>query len=334
MIFSRGHDSGDCFPRADRPKKCNVICAGYCTLYYNTMSSLADSLCCNYLLVDFSVFSTIISIFCYFLVVTVAVLLLVFPSFRTRVVSRVDLVCSYRMVLAVRGRHGWRAVGRVFQGCCSRWDDVRSYAAGHPGITLLALLALVVPTSLAWFFSGKVMFDFSEQRMGAGRQIALLLDGEHLIPPLPLPPEAFMTREVEMIRPDAVSASRDWQLMDAEFVQRLLLVFKLMKERHGYEMVLLEGYRTPERQNQLLAKGWHVTQAAANMSYHQYGLAADAAFMRDGRIVISERDSWVMRGYELYGEIAEQVGLTWGGRWKMQDYGHVELRRSGVLQRQ
>ncbi|MCH2221902.1 MAG: M15 family metallopeptidase, partial [Dechloromonas sp.] len=57
------------------------------------------------------------------------------------------------------------------------------------------------------------------------------------------------------------------------------------------------------------------------------------AFFKDGKIVISERDPWAMRGYQLYGEIAVQVGLTWGGNWKMQDYGHVELRRPGVLTR-
>ena len=82
-----------------------------------------------------------------------------------------------------------------------------------------------------------------------------------------------------------------------------------------------------------LPPGSHVTQARANMSYHQHGLAADLAFFRDGKVVISERDPWAMRGYELYGEIAEQVGLTWGGRWKMRDLGHVELRRKGVLGR-
>jgi peptidoglycan L-alanyl-D-glutamate endopeptidase CwlK len=38
-----------------------------------------------------------------------------------------------------------------------------------------------------------------------------------------------------------------------------------------------------------------------------------------------------MRGYELYGQAAESVGLVWGGRWKMMDLGHVELRRKGVL---
>jgi peptidoglycan L-alanyl-D-glutamate endopeptidase CwlK len=106
-----------------------------------------------------------------------------------------------------------------------------------------------------------------------------------------------------------------------------------MEERHGYRMALIEGYRSPERQARLFEQGSHVTQARANMSYHQHGLAADLAFFRDGKVVISERDPWAMRGYELYGEIAEQVGLTWGGRWKMRDLGHVELRRKGVLGR-
>ena len=67
------------------------------------------------------------------------------------------------------------------------------------------------------------------------------------------------------------------------------------------------------------------------MSYHQHGLAADFAFLRDGRIVISEQDPWAMRGYALLGEIAEATGLTWGGRWSLKDYGHVELRRPARL---
>jgi peptidoglycan L-alanyl-D-glutamate endopeptidase CwlK len=76
-----------------------------------------------------------------------------------------------------------------------------------------------------------------------------------------------------------------------------------------------------------------VTSAAAFQSYHQFGLAADCAFYLGGKLVIDEKDPWAMRGYELYGETAEALGLTWGGRWRMMDFGHVELRRSGVLRR-
>ena len=130
-----------------------------------------------------------------------------------------------------------------------------------------------------------------------------------------------------------VSASRNWSLLNAEYAQRLLLVFKIMKEKHGYEMALLEGYRSPDRQNMLAALGPSVSNARAFQSWHQYGLAADCAFLRNGKLIISEKDPWAMRGYQLYGEVAESVGMTWGGRWKMMDFGHTELRLAGVMQK-
>ncbi len=38
-----------------------------------------------------------------------------------------------------------------------------------------------------------------------------------------------------------------------------------------------------------------------------------------------------MHGYQLYGLVAESVGLTWGGRWKsIQDYGHTKYRMPGL----
>jgi len=76
-----------------------------------------------------------------------------------------------------------------------------------------------------------------------------------------------------------------------------------------------------------MSKNKNTTRARGYQSYHQFGLAADVAFKRNGKVVISERDPWAMRGYELYGEVAESVGLTWGGRWKsIKDYGHTEYR--------
>ena len=142
-------------------------------------------------------------------------------------------------------------------------------------------------------------------------------------------------RHAGMLRASMASDFRErllgWGLLHPDFSQRLLLAFKIMKEKHGYDMALLEGYRSPARQDQLAKAGGHVTNARAFQSWHQYGLAADCAFLREGKLVISEKDPWAMRGYQLYGEVAESLGLTWGGRWTMMDFGHIELRMRGVM---
>jgi peptidoglycan L-alanyl-D-glutamate endopeptidase CwlK len=190
---------------------------------------------------------------------------------------------------------------------------------------------LATPPLVAVALRGKQLFQFDDVSRSPDEKIAQLLNGEQLVPPPPLPPEAFATQEVEQIRPALKDASRDWNMLDADFRTRLLLVYKIMREQHGYEMALLEGYRSPERQNRLAQMGSNVTNAAAFQSYHQYGLAADNAFLRDGKIVISEKDPWAMQGYQLYGQVAEQVGLTWGGRWKMMDLGHVEYHKPGFV---
>lgn len=196
-------------------------------------------------------------------------------------------------------------------------------------VVVLGLLPAIAV--LFWGLRGPRMLDgFDDRVTVADERVSQLLAGEHLVPPPALPPEVFATAEVELERPLLSLADRRWEQMDPEFVQRLLWVFRIMKEEHGYEMALLEGWRSPERQNQLAAKGAHVTQATAGQSYHQWGVAADCAFLRQGRLVISERDPWAMEGYRRYGEVAERVGLTWGGRWQMLDLGHVEWRKPGV----
>lgn len=277
------------------------------------------------------IFSAILA---YFILVAIGVVLLVFPDYRARVVSSLSIALVYGWApfdrLGQRFLAGFRCLGLFLVG---KLGGGGKFASAHPLLTATAFLLIAAPSLIALALRGPAVFDFADDSAVTDRQIAVLLQGEQLVPPAPLPPEVFTTREVEQVRPGVVNASRNWNQLDQEFTQRLLVVFKLMKERHGYDMVLIEGYRSPERQARLFEQGSHVTQAGANMSYHQYGLAADSAFFRDGKVVISERDPWAMRGYELYGEIAEQVGLTWGGKWKMQDYGHVELRRKGVLGR-
>jgi peptidoglycan L-alanyl-D-glutamate endopeptidase CwlK len=197
----------------------------------------------------------------------------------------------------------------------------------HRYLVLLALVLLALPPILAWLLGGRAMLGgYEGDGREADRQVSALLEGEQLVPPPSPPPPVFVTREVAQFRPLLGGASRNWDLLDHDFSRRLLMVFKIMKETHGIDMVLLEGYRSPERQNLLAAAGPTVSNARAFQSYHQYGLAGDCAFFRDGKLLISEKDPWAKHAYQLYGEAAESVGLTWGGRWTMMDFGHAELR--------
>jgi peptidoglycan L-alanyl-D-glutamate endopeptidase CwlK len=218
----------------------------------------------------------------------------------------------------------WRL--RVGSQDLRRWLRRRRafVAVGLPLVLIPPLIALLLrrPDMLPGYEPLDTVVD---------AQVAALLKGEQLVPPASLPPLAFNTREVELVRPMLVDASRNWGLLHPDFSQRLLLAFRIMKEKYGYDMALLEGYRSPARQDLLAKMGSAVTNARAFQSWHQYGLAADCAFLRDGKLVISEKDPWAMRGYQLYGEVAESLGLTWGGRWTMMDFGHTELRLRGVM---
>lgn len=247
--------------------------------------------------------------------------------------------------LAARGKHVTDRTKRALHRSGETLRDTSINARGnvsHLGqrigrhwMLLLALaLILLVPSMLILGLRRHVMLDGYDTAQpadqGTTALVASLLKGEQLVPPPALPPAIFVTREVEMVRPDLGLASRNWAKLNGDFRQRLLVVFKIMKERYGYDMALIEGYRSPQRQAMLAAKGSTVTNAGAYQSYHQYGLAADCAFYRDGKLVISEKDSWAMRGYQLYGQVAEAAGLVWGGSWKLMDLGHVELHKPGM----
>src|ERR1044072_3319477 len=98
----------------------------------------------------------------------------------------------------------------------------------------------ILATPRLWSLALRVrqLFQFDETARVPDEKIAALLNGEQLVPPPPLPPEVFATREVEQIRPALKDASRDWNLLDADFRTRLLLVYKIMHEQYGYEMAL------------------------------------------------------------------------------------------------
>lgn len=273
--------------------------------------------------------------FLYFCLACSVIWLVVFPSGREFVAqiisgrwSRVDQRLASLHQSGVREAAQWR-----YGAGCLLARQVKfarrhslSLSAGFIAILVPMVVVLIVgkPDTLPGYASGDLPPD---------PKVVALLAGENLAPPAALPPMAFTTREVELVRPMLIDASRNWGLLHPDYHRRLLMAFKIMKEKHGYEMALLEGYRSPARQNLLASIGTQVTNARAFQSWHQYGLAADCAFWRDGKLIISEKDPWAMRGYRLYGEVAESLGLTWGGRWTMMDFGHTELRVKGVMRR-
>lgn len=270
-------------------------------------------------------------VFLYFLLVVAVLALVCLPPLRERATAGVSGLWR-------RGRArgaAWRVAG-------ARATARRAESAQDGGQRLVqalrrhALGLMAAVTVIVAFPLGAVVlrgafrvdsFDPSASHT-VDERVAELLKGEGLVPPPPLPPEVFMTTEVEEWQPLARSASRQWDLLDEAFRQRLLLSFRLVHEQYGYDMVLVEGYRSPQRQAALAALGPSVTRAGPFESYHQFGLAADCAFLRDGRIVISEKDPWAMAGYEHYGQVARSLGLVWGGDWHgLRDLGHVELHR-------
>jgi peptidoglycan L-alanyl-D-glutamate endopeptidase CwlK len=277
----------------------------------------------------------VLAVTVYFVVACAVSWMVLFPSGREFVVNALagagQRLQRRAGVLAQAPRRiadGIGGGGRLAAGTLAQF--VRRHALACAGGAVLVCLPPLAALLLAerTTLSG---YESSTREMNI--QVAELLQGEQLAPPPALPPLVLTQAEAVRERPLLASASRDWAMMNDAYAQRLLMVFKIMKERHGYDMAILEGYRSPARQDALAALGAGVTNAKAYQSWHQYGLAADCAFVRDGRLVISEKDPWAMRGYQLYGEVAESLGLTWGGRWKMMDFGHTELRLPGVMKR-
>lgn len=193
-------------------------------------------------------------------------------------------------------------------------------------LVVAAALLLIPPIVIFVTRQTVVLEDFRGDDLAeSSSMVAQLLRGERLTPPPPPPPEVFTTAEVRRLRPEIVTADRKWGQIDPDLQQRVLAIYEVMRRQYGYEMVLIEGYRSPQRQAELMAGG-KATRAGAWQSCHQYGLGVDSAPIRDGKLQWDMEDPWTRRGYFLYGELAEQAGLDWGGNWRsIKDYVHVEM---------
>lgn len=249
-----------------------------------------------------------------------------------------ETVESLRQAIAKRlggfRRRAGRVGDRVGHGATRVRSGVREEVGAVHGalrrhwliLVVAAALLLIPPTVIFVTRQTVVLEDFRGDDLAeSSSMVAQLLRGERLTPPPPPPPEVFTTAEVRRLRPEIVTADRKWGQIDPDLQQRVLAIYEVMRRQYGYEMVLIEGYRSPQRQAELMAGG-KATRAGAWQSCHQYGLGVDSAPIRDGKLQWDMEDPWTRRGYFLYGELAEQAGLDWGGNWRsIKDYVHVEM---------
>lgn len=95
-------------------------------------------------------------------------------------------------------------------------------------------------------------------------------------------------------------------------------------ESLGYDMRITEGYRSVARQNELYSqgrpKGTIVTNAKGGESLHNYGVALDYVFRKEGYDVHD-------LVWKLFGKVGEKHGFEWGGNWaSFQDKPHLEMK--------
>jgi peptidoglycan L-alanyl-D-glutamate endopeptidase CwlK len=101
-------------------------------------------------------------------------------------------------------------------------------------------------------------------------------------------------------------------------------------EMFGLPMRMTEGYRSGVRQNELYAQGRTkfgkiVTNAKAGESLHNYGVAADFVFRKQG--YDATNDQWL-----AFASVAERHGFEWGGAWnEFVDRPHIQMMKGYKL---
>ena len=98
----------------------------------------------------------------------------------------------------------------------------------------------------------------------------------------------------------------------------------------GHPVRITQGLRSIAEQNRLFNQGRTtpgaiVTNARGGQSFHNYGVAVDFVFVREG--YNASQSLW-----ELLGKVGEARGFEWGGRWTtFLDRPHFELRMGYTL---
>ncbi|MDL5143945.1 M15 family metallopeptidase [Bacillus atrophaeus] len=112
-------------------------------------------------------------------------------------------------------------------------------------------------------------------------------------------------------------------------------ILKAAAEKKGISIVITEGFRSIEEQNELYKqgrskKGNIVTYAKGGESYHNYGLAIDFALQqKNGSLLWDIEYDGNRNGTSDWLEvvaIAKKLGFEWGGDWKrFKDYPHLQM---------
>ena len=112
------------------------------------------------------------------------------------------------------------------------------------------------------------------------------------------------------------------------------LALKLIRncKEMGISIVLTQTLRTFAEQDVIYAQGRTkpgriVTNARGGESYHNYGLAFDVAVKSKYGLTwdeLADTNDDLVADYHQVGEIAEELGLEWGGRWKFRDIPHYQ----------
>ncbi len=95
-----------------------------------------------------------------------------------------------------------------------------------------------------------------------------------------------------------------------------------LAKREGIEVRFTHGLRSQRQQNYIYAQGRTREGKIVTMtknSKHTKGKAFDVVVIIDGK------PNYQSRYYNKLGALGEMIGLTWGGNWKMKDYGHFEI---------
>ena len=93
----------------------------------------------------------------------------------------------------------------------------------------------------------------------------------------------------------------------------------------GYSLIVAEGYRSAEKQNSYYAQGRTkpgkvITYKKGNEGKHTQRKAVDFDFVVNGKQSNAQNNNW-----NVIGQFAKELGLIWGGDWKLRDYRHVEM---------